>query len=85
MRAAIRAKHLCSVVTAFCCFDISLWRARQEGEVLLLCDDTNAKCTARKFLAIGTMANATAFRVNRCFVCDGTALTTAIDFHDPTL
>jgi hypothetical protein len=31
------------------------------------------------------MANATAFRVNRCFVCDGTALTTAIDFHDPTL
>ena len=85
MRAAIRAKHLCPVVTAFCCFDISLWRARQEGEVLLLCDDTNAKCTAREFLAISTMTNATACRVNRCFVCDSAALTTAFDFHDLTL
>ena len=46
MSAAIRAKHLCTVIAAFGRFDISLWRARQEIEVFLLSDDTNAKSTA---------------------------------------
>jgi hypothetical protein len=81
MRAAFRAEYLLTMIAAFGSLNINLRRAGKKFEVLLFAGGRNAKSRGRECLAIGTMANPYAIRINLCFKFQMPTMAGTINFH----